>query len=343
MDKGSNSGLRIFVIGNRGYASKILEELLLRSENVVGICSERKPSKVLLSVKKGIRSLLLMSGLYKNDPFIYIDPFEVLREPIDIASRNNISILDAKDMNKPEFEAKLRALNPDLILVAGFRFLIPGNIIQVAKIATINFHPSLLPKHRGGTPNRWIVRNGENKTGVSVHFVNERFDRGDIILQEKIDVEPDDTWGELEFRITDKMVDLIETVLKMVKEGSIKGIPQDHKDATYDPPIKVENNRIDWSQSPLEIKRLSYAMKSKSSGITSINKKKMCVWDLEEINREAYSDLPGAIIDFDREGYPIVGCGKGVLKILSFLQNGTIVKANKVIKKEDIRKGMRFE
>ena len=339
----SNPELRIFIVGNKGYSTKILEHLLDRKERVVGICSKRDPNRLISLLKKNIQSLLLNLGIYQGDSFVYKNPFENFASPVKIASRKGIPVLRPERLYTAGFGSALRRLSPDLILVAGFHRLIPRSVIKSAGTAIINFHPSLLPRHRGGTPTRWAIRNGESESGVTAHLVDETFDTGDIVMQERIGVEPDDTWGRLEIRVADKIVDMLEPILRSAKGGRLKGSPQDPRYATHESSLTKTRQAIDWSESASAIKRLCRALRPKSSGLTTISGKKLCVWDIEPLKDVTHPQSAGTIADIDQKGCPVVYCGDGALKILSFLRSGNIVDAGRMVKKMRIKKGMVFK
>lgn len=329
-------------MGNRGYASKILQSLLAHGEDIIGICCRKDNRSFISSAKKYIRSKLPALEVFNRECFEYINPFDTFKSPKDIAFQKKIPILYAKKLRTPEFELALRNLNPDLILVAGFHRLIPPNIIKIPKKAIINFHPSLLPKHRGGTPNRWVIRNGERETGVTAHFVNEKFDCGDIIAQEKLSVYPNETWGELELRLIGLVEKMVFYVLERLKTSTVQNIPQNDELSTYELSFKGVHQQIDWAFPSYEIKQICYAMRPKSGGSTFLNNKKICIWDVEVIKGIKSSHLPGTIIDIDKDGYPVVSCGEGAVRILFFLQFGKIIKASKIVKMFRIQKDTVF-
>lgn len=338
----SSSGLKIFLIGNRGYISKILEILLQNNESIVGICCRKENYSLRAKLKNFLSLKLINLDIYKKESFEFSNPFNRFESPQNIAARKRIPILYSDKLCAPEFEMTLRRLNPDLILVAGFHRKIPINVINVPKKAIINFHPSLLPNHRGGTPNRWVIRNNEKETGVTVHFVNERIDSGDIIIQEKIRVNPDEAWGDLELRIIDLISRLVLDILKMIKNGDIKSVPQNNSEATYEPSFRGCYQEIDWSLPSSEIKQICYAIRPKSGGIAIFEKRKLCIWDVQVFS-ESFFYPPGTIVDIDNDGFPIVSCGKGCIKILSFLQNGKIINAPEIIRNFNIRVKEKFE
>ena len=334
--------LKIFLIGNKGYATMILKSLLKNHENVVGLCCKDDYLPLRKSVKQYIASKLKTLAFCHNDHFYHKDPFEAFESLKKIALKNRIPVLYSDKLRNPEFETTLKNLAPDLILVTGFHRLIPLNIIKLPNKAIINLHPSLLPRHRGGTPCRWVIRYGEKETGVTAHFVNEKFDCGDIILQKRLKINPNETYGGLKLRTSDLMVKMVHRVIQMVRNGSIKGIPQDNNHATYEPAFRGNYQIVDWSLPVLEIKQICYAIRPKSGGITNLRNRKTCVWDLEVLDNTTSEQLPGTIVEIDHNGYPIVSCGEGRAKILSFLHSGKIVRADKIIKKLGIQKWERL-
>lgn len=335
------SDLKIFLFSNTG---EVLKNLLTEKENVVGLCCRNNKKSIGTRLKEFVRHILIASGIFWKDDFSYQkNPFKKFELPDKIARKNGIAVLYSDRLKTAEFEAGLRKIEPDLILVAGFHRLIPANIIKIPTKAIINLHPSLLPKHRGGTPNRWVIRNGESESGMTAHFVNEKFDEGDIILQEKMPVRPDETWGELEERISEVMIRMAHSIIKMARKGEIKGTPQNSYLATYEPSYNGEHLKIDWLLKPVEIKRICYAIRPKSGGITTYNNKKMCIWELEVLNKKYTLSPSGTIIDIEQDGCPIVVCSDGCVKVLSFIENGNIVHAGKIVSKYKMEKGRRFE
>ena len=339
----NSENMRIVVFGDKGYATSIIENLISRGENIVGICCRSNKQSLKVKLKEFVRLKLIDLGIFWKDSFSYKEPFEGFKQPRRIAHENNIPVLDSEWLRTPEFETALRNMSPDLILVAGFHRLIPQNIIKIPKIEIINFHPSLLPRHRGGTPNRWVIRNGEEETGITAHLVNEEFDCGDVVLQDKILVKPDETWGDLELRINDLVAEMVYKTLEIVKGGKVNGVPQKNGIATCEPSFRGKDRVIDWCLSPVEIKRTCYAIRPKSGGLTKFKKNRLCIWDIVILSTANKSQPPGTIIEFDKDGSPVVTCGGGMIKIILFLYSGKVVKAEEIVVKYKMRIGMKFE
>lgn len=340
--QGNPSGLRVFLVGTGGHASLILRSLLSNGETVVGICCspDRSHSSVRSRAKRFVRSKLVHMGLYHKPDFAFSDHLDSRVLPGSIASRKGIPMLDPRGLRTGRFEAALRALEPDIGLMCGFRRLIPESIIRIPKVAFVNIHTSLLPKHRGGTPSRWVVRHGERETGVTAHFVNTEYDRGDIIMQKRIAAGPDETSGELDDRLANVAVPIAHRVLDMASRGDLSGYPQQEDFASHEPSYGDVHRRIKWELEAREIRQICYAIRPGSGGTTAIGSTPLCVWDLEVVDGvENTRQLPGTVIEVDQRGQPLIACGTGAVRILEFLYSGTIVPARKVVRWCNIRKG----
>ena len=138
-----------------------------------------------------------------------------------------------KGINSKEFKKKLLELNPDILLVASWGEKIKKEIYDIPKIASINVHPSLLPKYRGANPYYWVINNGEKKSGISFHLIDENFDRGAIIAQDEIEILPDDTGDSLKKRTVLKARGVVRELLKDLNEDIIIPLTQIEEKASY--------------------------------------------------------------------------------------------------------------
>lgn len=120
---------------------------------------------------------------------LYYDDFLYKRLEI-VAQKNNIPFFREPDINAPNFVARLKEINPDLIITAHFKKLLKKELISVPKIGCLNLHPSLLPMYRGMAPQHWPIINGDIETGLSVHYIEEGIDTGNILIQKKIPIDP---------------------------------------------------------------------------------------------------------------------------------------------------------
>ncbi|MGQ9501261.1 MAG: methionyl-tRNA formyltransferase [Anaerolineae bacterium] len=151
----------------------------------------------------------------------------------EINARYGIPVIGSRDVNAPETLAVLRAWQPDVILSIYLNQLIKREVITLPRLGCLNIHPALLPRNRGLFPYFWVLANGERETGVTLHWVDEMFDTGPILLQEVIPVQPNDTITSLAYRCAVIGAQLLERGLALVESGNPPRIPQNEHEASY--------------------------------------------------------------------------------------------------------------
>jgi len=320
---------RLFLFGNRGYASLILQDLLSRDADVVGICT-RPPPALRGRLRRRFGRLLRQLHLRQDEGFSRPGPFDALPAPAEIARAARIEVHWSRDLKSAAFRQRLHALAPDLILVAGFHRLVPPAVYAEAQVAAVNFHPALLPAHQGGTPNRWVVRHGERQTGITAHLLSDSFDTGDVVAQRHVPVQPDDTWGDVEQRIAGQMVPFVDDVIAQAMAGRLQPKPQSPDAGRYEHSYGDADRIIDWTLAAEEIRRTCYAIRPKSGGLAAFSGRRLCVWDLVVDAPSADITTPGTIVAVDDTGAPIVACGTGAVRVTQFLRRGQIVPAGRV-------------
>lgn len=142
-----------------------------------------------------------------------------------VAAEYNLKILQPVNLKSPEFQNELRELKPDLGVVIAFRML-PEAVWSMPVMGTFNLHASLLPDYRGAAPINHAIINGESNTGLTTFFLKHEIDTGDILMQERIEIEPAETAGELHDKLMIRGADLVLDTLKMIKTGNWHSIPQ---------------------------------------------------------------------------------------------------------------------
>ncbi len=164
----------------------------------------------------------------------------------------NIPVLQPANLKAPKFLKKLNELEPDLMVVVAFRML-PREVWSIPSLGTFNLHASLLPNYRGAAPINWSIINQEKYSGVTTFFINEEIDSGAILLQEKVDIETQDTAGSLHDKLAKKGSELICNTIRGILKGSITPQKQEEKGSEKAAPkLNKENIFIDWEQ-PLDV------------------------------------------------------------------------------------------
>jgi methionyl-tRNA formyltransferase len=151
----------------------------------------------------------------------------------EIKARWGIPVVGSQDVNDARTLATLRGWQPDLVISIYLNQLIKGDLIRLPRLGCLNIHPALLPRNRGLFPYFWAIANGDAQTGVTLHWVDEKFDTGDILLQEIIPIQPMDTITSLAYKSAQVGAEMLVRGVDLVKAGNPPRIPQDGSQATY--------------------------------------------------------------------------------------------------------------
>lgn len=219
--------IRIVFMGTPEFAVTILKGILEKNYEVVGVITA--PDKPAGRGRK-----VHQSAVKK------------------FAIENNLKVLQPTNLKSEEFQQELKGLNANLQVVVAFRML-PKGVWQMPKYGTFNLHASLLPEYRGAAPINWAIINGENKTGVTTFFIDEKIDTGEVILQKKCKIIKNETAGELHDKLMYLGSKLVTKTIKRVKNNKIKTKPQPNREHKHAPKIFKETCRIDWKDTLDEI------------------------------------------------------------------------------------------
>jgi methionyl-tRNA formyltransferase len=156
---------------------------------------------------------------------------------------------------EPEAVEQMRALTPDLIVVIAYGQILPRSVLEIPRLACLNLHASLLPRHRGAAPIQAAILAGDRETGMTVMYMDEGLDTGDILLKSSIPIAPDETGGSLHNKLAELAPSALAEAIPRLEAGSAPRIPQDPGGATYAPKLEREHGQIDWSESADAIER----------------------------------------------------------------------------------------
>ena len=150
---------------------------------------------------------------------------------------------------------QIRALAPDVIVVMAYGQILPRAVLEIPKIACLNLHASLLPRWRGAAPIQAAIAAGDREAGMTVMYMDEGLDTGDILLQRKIDISPSETGATLHDRLAQIAPEALLESLRLLAAGNAPRIPQDQALATYAPKLNREAGRLNWNESVEAIER----------------------------------------------------------------------------------------
>ena len=186
------------------------------------------------------------------------------------AVENNLTVLQPEKLRNPEFLEEIKSLNADVFVVVAFRMM-PKVLFEMPKLGTFNLHASLLPDYRGAAPINYAVINGEEKTGATTFFINEKIDEGNILLQEEIEILPDENAGSLHDRLMEMGAQLIVKTLDGLSENSITEKPQPHVEHPKNAfKIFKEDTRIDFSKTSKEVHQFILGMSPYPAAFTTL-------------------------------------------------------------------------
>jgi methionyl-tRNA formyltransferase len=224
-----------------------------------------------------------------------------------------ISILQPKRIKDRQAIEEIRALQPDAIVVMAYGQILPREALEIPSIACLNLHASLLPRWRGAAPIQAAIAAGDPETGITVMYMAEGLDTGDILLQRRIDILPTDTGGSLHDRLAQIAPEALLEALQMLAKGNAPRIPQDNALATHAPKLTRDDGKIDWSEPAEIIERKIRAFNPWPGAFTEIaapGVRKLKIFSA------AIVDLSGRPAEFLRsEKELIVAAGKNALSL----------------------------
>jgi len=228
------------------------------------------------------------------------------------ALERGIAVLSPEKVN--ESLAELSALEADLFVVVAYGQYIPPAALALPKNGAINLHPSLLPKYRGASPIQWAVANGDTLTGVTILYVSEKMDAGEILLQCSVPIGPEDTSATLEPILAEEGAGLLMAAVQQIRAGTVRPVQQNDAAATVVRKLAKEDGRLNWSLS-------AETLRNRIRGFTPWPG---CYCDLPDGQRlnvikasveQIVTGVPGELLDVSGPG-PLIATGQGGLRLL---------------------------
>ncbi len=247
---------------------------------------------------------------------------KLIASPVkDYAQLHDIPVLQPRKLSDPQFSEIIRTATPDYIIVVAYGRIIPAEILKIPRKCPVNVHASLLPEYRGASPIQWAILEGRSYTGVTTMLMSPELDAGDILLQQRIEIDRTDTTGSLSTKISDRGTELLIRTLDGLESGTVVPVSQQHDKATYAPLIKKEAGLINWQDSAENIYNRIRAFDPWPGTFTYYDNKRWGIWKADVSNIGESSQYPGEIIAVKPDGI-VVSTGAGVLKIKEIQAEG---------------------
>jgi len=274
--------MRILVAAHHTWGVVCLDELVRTGRNVVAVITYPD-------------SFELQAGPY----------YEVWYESVKCcAERHGIPVLQPSDINSPDCRALIADLAPDIIVNVAYGQIYKAAILEIPPLGIVNLHGSLLPKYRGTTPIVSAILNGDNEVGVSLHFISDRIDEGDIILQRSIVISDDDYPDDVFAKTLPLYPQMLSEGLSQLETGPPQRTPQKSAGASYYPRRERRSEEIDWNGNALQIcnfiRALSYPFRG---AYTYYERQPLIIWRAALLdNVDCHIGFPGQVISRSEHG-----------------------------------------
>ena len=304
--------MRIVVNGQQAFGKNVLDELVKRGEEVVAVyCAAEKEGQ-------------------RPDP---------LKEA---AQEHGLPIYQPKSFRKEEVWQEFSTLKPDLCVMAYVTLFVPEEFLNAPTQGTIQYHPSLLPKHRGPSSINWPIIQGESKTGLTIFWPDNGLDTGPVLLQKEVDIGPDDTLGSVYFeRLFPMGVEAMLEGVDMVKAGNTPKEVQDESQATYESWCKAEDVELDWSKPAQEVYNMIRGANPQPGAWTRLNGKVLQLFD-SQLAPATADAAPGEVTEVGGDSFTVAaGDGQIVVKRVK-PEDGKKVGAGEFIPSVNLQSGNRL-
>lgn len=262
--------MRIVVHGQQAFGKAVLEKLLARGDNVVAVfCAPEKEGR-------------------PRDPLA------------ELAEEKGLPLQQPKSWKTQEAYDLMAGFEPDICMMAYVTLFVPQDVLDAPTHGTFQYHPSLLPLHRGPSSINWPIIQGATKTGLTIFWPNEGLDEGPILLQKEVEIGPDDTLGSIYFNQLFPMgVDAMIEALDQVRSGGAGRTPQDHSKATYESWCRKADAKIDWAQATDTVYNLIRGCDPQPGAWTSCGDTELQIYDSR---RGEGSGAPGTVLETSPDG-----------------------------------------
>lgn len=230
------------------------------------------------------------------------------------ALKQGIPVFQPEKIREKAELAKILELQPDLVVTAAFGQILPKELLDAPSYGCINVHASLLPELRGGAPIHYSLLLGKPKTGITIMYMAEKLDAGDLLTQAEVTITEEDNVGTLHDKLSIIGAELLSNTLPKLLNGELTSIPQEEVKATFAPNIKREQEKIDWTKPGEDIYNHIRGLNPWPVAYTTWNKAVIKIWKSEKIASKK-NDSPGQVIEILKDGIVVSTGNETAIKI----------------------------
>ncbi|HEU5138488.1 MAG TPA: methionyl-tRNA formyltransferase [Bacillales bacterium] len=309
--------MRIVFMGTPDFSVPILHRLITDGHTIVAVVTQ--PDR-----PKGRKKVL-------TPPPVKVE-----------AERHDIPVLQPKKIKEPEPLEKVLAYDPDVIVTAAFGQILPKRLLEAPKFGCVNVHASLLPEYRGGAPIHHAIINGKQETGITIMYMAEKLDAGDILTQKRVTIDEEDNVGTLHDKLSKAGTELLSETLPKLEAGELEPVKQDENKATFAPNVKREEEKIDWTATGEAIYNRVRGLNPWPGAYTLHNGRVLKIWRV----KKTYSSgklQPGTVIDVDDESFTVGSGDHTAIRVMSLQPAGKKkMEAAQFMKGANLEKGDRL-
>jgi methionyl-tRNA formyltransferase len=225
-------------------------------------------------------------------------------------AKPRIPILQPARIKDQQVIEQICGLKPDVIVVVAYGQILPRDVLEIPRLACLNLHASLLPRWRGAAPIQAAIAAGDRETGITVMYMDEGLDTGDILLQRNVEILPNDTGGSLHDRLAQIAPEALLESLRLLAAGNAPRISQENARATYAPKLKREHGQIDWSELAASIEQKIRAYNPWPGAFMKVGDQNLKIFSALIVD---LNGRPGEILRSDKD--LIIAAGKGALSL----------------------------
>ena len=283
--------MRVIVNGQQAFGRSVLEELINRGEDVVGV-------------------------------FTAPDVSQDIQDPLKLcAVENDIPVFQPKSFRRASVREQVASLKPDLCVMAYVTLFVPEEVLNVPTYGTIQYHPSLLPMHKGPSSINWPIIFGEEKTGLSIFWPDHGLDTGPVLLQKSVEIGPDDTLGSVYFNNLYPLgVEAMMEAVDLVREGRAPRIEQDSEAGSYEGWCRAKQAEISWNNPAGKIYNLIRGCNPQPGAWTCLNGNQLQIFDTRRTASDE-SNPAGEVVQINEDSIE-VAASNGSVEILRVRPQG---------------------
>jgi methionyl-tRNA formyltransferase len=237
------------------------------------------------------------------------------------ALKQGIPVFQPEKIRQKEELEEILQLQPDLIVTAAFGQILPKELLDAPKYGCINVHASLLPELRGGAPIHYAIMQGKEKTGVTIMYMVEKLDAGDMLTRVEVPIKEEDNVGTMHEKLSEAGATLLSETIPLLLDGKLTPIPQSHEKATFAPNIKREQERIDWTKNGLEIFNHIRGLNPWPVAFTTLDGQTIKIWRAEKVIGMS-SEVPGTIVKVEPKGIIVSTGDETAIRITELQPSG---------------------